>query len=95
MKTLGMDGENIESLASDRVRWLTKVWNGVKTFEVSRVMHVRLMSMYKTNSDEKGNKQGTLLFTKFVSMHHASIPREWDVIHFVQMYFSLQKRLFV
>ncbi|CAI9721245.1 Hypothetical predicted protein [Octopus vulgaris] len=47
MKSLGMDPEDIETLASDRVGWRTKVWSGVKAFEEARITHVRLKKRSK------------------------------------------------
>ncbi|CAI9728948.1 Hypothetical predicted protein [Octopus vulgaris] len=39
MKSLGTDPEDIETLASDRAGWRTKVWNGMKAFEEARITH--------------------------------------------------------
>ncbi|CAI9717867.1 Hypothetical predicted protein [Octopus vulgaris] len=37
MKSLGMVPEDLNTLASDRVGWRTKVWSGAKSFEEARI----------------------------------------------------------
>ncbi|CAI9733321.1 Hypothetical predicted protein [Octopus vulgaris] len=47
MKSLGMDLEDIETLASDRAGWRTKVWSGVKAFEEARITHCKTQKKFK------------------------------------------------
>lgn len=55
IKSHGCDSEDIKILTPDRARWQTKVLNGVKVFEKTRITHVKPQDKFKEECYEKVN----------------------------------------